>query len=170
MRALAVLAMAVLSTSCGYRVSSHTNALPSHIKSIAIPAFANASSRYRLSDSLPSALSREFLTRTRYHVASDVNEADAVLRGTVSNILLFPTVVDLQSNRSTGVQVIVYLQLSLTDRKSGATLYQVPNMEVRQRYEIAVDPNAYFEESDVAMERLSRDVAQTVVSAVLEKF
>jgi hypothetical protein len=43
-------------------------------------------------------------------------------------------------------------------------------MEFRQRYEIAIDPNAYFEESDMALERLSRDVARTVVSAVLEAF
>jgi hypothetical protein len=33
-----------------------------------------------------------------------------------------------------------------------------------------VDPNAYFEESDAAMDRLSRDVARTVVSGILEKF
>jgi hypothetical protein len=43
-------------------------------------------------------------------------------------------------------------------------------MEVRERYEIAVDPNAYFEESDVAVERLSHNVARSVVSAVLEAF
>ena len=43
-------------------------------------------------------------------------------------------------------------------------------MEVRNRYEIAIDPRAYFEESDLGLERLSRDVARTVVSSVLESF
>jgi hypothetical protein len=43
-------------------------------------------------------------------------------------------------------------------------------MEVRQRYEIAIDQDAYFEESDIALERLSRDVARAVVSGVLEAF
>ena len=43
-------------------------------------------------------------------------------------------------------------------------------MEVRKRYEIAIDPHKYFEESDLALERVSKDVAETVVSSVLEAF
>jgi hypothetical protein len=43
-------------------------------------------------------------------------------------------------------------------------------MDFRQRYEIAVDQTAYFEESDVALDRLSRDVARALVSSVLEAF
>jgi hypothetical protein len=43
-------------------------------------------------------------------------------------------------------------------------------MEFRQTYEISVDPATYFDESDNAMDRLSRDVARTVVSAVLANF
>jgi hypothetical protein len=43
-------------------------------------------------------------------------------------------------------------------------------MEVHERYEISVDPKAYFDESSVAVDRLARDVARSVVSAVLENF
>ena len=64
----------------------------------------------------------------------------------------------------------VILQVTLTDRSNNATLFSRPNLEARERYEISVDPRAYFEESDVAMERLSRDVARQVVSAILENF
>jgi hypothetical protein len=144
--------------------------LPAKIRTIAVPAFGNITTRYKLSDRLPGAITREFITRTRYQVVSDENEADAVLRGSVLNLLSFPHVVDQITGRSTGAQVIVYLQVTLTERETGKVLYTRANMEFRQRYEIAVDPNAYFEESDMALERLSRDVARTVVSAVLEAF
>jgi len=60
--------------------------------------------------------------------------------------------------------------VTLTDRSDGKVLFSRPNLEVRERYEISVDAKTYFEESDVAMERLSRDVARSVVSAVLENF
>ena len=43
-------------------------------------------------------------------------------------------------------------------------------MEVRQRYEISVDQLQYFEESDIALDRVSREVARSVVSAILEAF
>jgi len=42
--------------------------------------------------------------------------------------------------------------------------------EFRERYEISVDPAAYFDESGTAMQRVSRDVARSAVSAILEGF
>jgi hypothetical protein len=43
-------------------------------------------------------------------------------------------------------------------------------MEFRERYELSVDPKAYFDESEPALQRMSRDTAQSVVSAILENF
>ena len=108
--------------------------------------------------------------RTRYRVVPNEAEADAILRGGVLNLFSFPNVIDQRTGRATGAQVIVFLQLTLVERTSGKVLYSRPNFEIRQNYEIAVDPNAYFEESDVALERLSREVARSVVSAVLKAF
>jgi hypothetical protein len=41
---------------------------------------------------------------------------------------------------------------------------------VRERYEISVDPQAYFDESGAGIERLGKDVARDVVTSILEKF
>ena len=60
--------------------------------------------------------------------------------------------------------------MKLTDRTDNKVLLDRPHFEVRERYEISIDPRAYFDESDVALQRLSRDVARSVVSAVLENF
>ena len=62
------------------------------------------------------------------------------------------------------------MRITLRDRATGAVLFENLNLQARQTYEIAVDPNAYFDESDVAMDRLSREVARSVVSAILENF
>jgi hypothetical protein len=58
----------------------------------------------------------------------------------------------------------------LHERATGKDLYSRNGVEFRERYEISVDPAAYFEESEVAMDRLSKDVARTIVSGILEKF
>jgi hypothetical protein len=157
-------------TGCGYRVSGHSDLLPKSIKTIAIPAFGNVTQRYRLTELLPRALTREFISRTRYQVVAEPENADAVLTGAVVNYMFFPTVVDQQSGRAVGVQISVVLQINLVEKATGKVLFTRPNMEVRNRYEIAIDPRAYFEESDLALERVSRDVARTVVSSVLEAF
>ena len=54
--------------------------------------------------------------------------------------------------------------------KDGKVLFNRPNLEFRDRYEISVDPKQYLDESQAALSRLSRDVARTVVSAILENF
>lgn len=157
-------------TGCGYHVGGHADLLPKTIHTIAVPAFGNNTPRYKLTDRLPQAIAREFLTRTRYQVIPDAAQADAVLNGVVANFYSFPATFDSKSGRAAGVQLSVVLQLTLRERTSGKVLYTNPNMEVRQRYEISTDQQAYFEESDAAMDRLSQEVARAVVSAVLEKF
>jgi outer membrane lipopolysaccharide assembly protein LptE/RlpB len=165
---------ALLSTlglaGCGYHVGGKADLLPKTVRTIAIPTFGNLTTRYKLSDRLGSAISREFLTRTRYQIVADPNDADATLRGSVLTYTAFPTVVDQVTGRAAGVQLSVVLQVTLTDRTSGKVLFTRSNMEVRERYEISIDQAQYFEESETALERLSRDVARTVVSAVLSGF
>ena len=82
---------AVSLTGCGYHVSGHSDLLPTNIKTIAIPAFGNITGRYRLTDLMPRALTREFISRTRYQVVADERNADAVLKGAVVNYCLFRT-------------------------------------------------------------------------------
>lgn len=168
--ALYVLPFCLL--SCGYHVAgTGTSAtLPTSIKTIAVPAFSNVTSRYKLTSYLSEAITREFITRTRYKVVSDPKEADAVLTGAVLRFDSYPTAVDQKTGRPSAIQAIVSMQLTLRDRATGAVLFERPRFEARQYYEIAVDPKAYFDESDAALDRLSREVARTVVSAILENF
>ena len=67
--------------SCGYHVASTTDVLPKNVKTIAIPAFGNITTRYKISDLLAAAITREFISRTRYQIVSDPDQADAVLTG-----------------------------------------------------------------------------------------
>jgi len=166
----ALWAAAWLPAGCGYHVAGHADLLPRRIQTIAVPAFANLTTRYRLTERLPAAITREFLSRTRYQIVADPEQADAVLRGAVLNYVSYPTVLDPATARAAGVQISVTLQVTLTERATGAVLFSRPHFEVRERYEIAVDQRAYLDESDVALDRLCRDVARTLVSALRENF
>ena len=166
----AMLAGALLASGCGYHIAGNGDAIPKNIKTIAVPAFNNITTRYQLARLLPEDITKEFLSRTHYRVVSDPARADAVLSGAVTNFVAIPTIFDPTTGRGTGVEAIVTLQLRLTDRATGAVLLNRPGAEFRERYEISIDPTKYFDESSTAMMRLSRDVAESVVSEVLEKF
>src|SRR5262249_40219216 len=95
----ALLLSALLLTACGYHVGGKADLLPKTIHTIAVPAFANTTPRYRLTDRIPAAITREFISRTRYQVIPNVNEADAVLTGVVTNFFSFPTTFDSKTGR-----------------------------------------------------------------------
>jgi hypothetical protein len=157
--------------SCGYHVAGQADLVPKSVHTVAIPPFGNASVRYKLTDRLPQAIGREFIARTRYQVITDPNQADAILRGSVVNYVAFPILVDQASGRASGLQVNVTMQVSFVERATGKVIFTRPNFVMQQRYEIAVVSNkAYFEEDDAALDRLSRDVARDLVSAILENF
>lgn len=163
-------ALAIVLSGCGYHVGGKADLLPKTVKTIAVSNFGNLSARYKLPDKLAGAITREFITRTRYEVIPDGSQADAVLSGAVTNYVAFPTIFDANTGRAAGVTVQVMMQITLTERATGKVIYTRPNFEIRERYEISVDQAQYFEESDQALDRLSRDVARSVVSAVLSSF
>jgi hypothetical protein len=164
-----VLIIATL-TSCGYHVAGHADLMPKTVKTIAIPAFANATTRYQIARMLPEDVAREFIARTRYKIVADPSLADAVLTGVVNNYSAYPTVTDPNSGRATGVQVIVNLQVTLTERATGKVLFQRNGFEFRDRYTISTDPQSYFDENGTAMGRVSKDAARTIVTGILENF
>ncbi len=171
MRRRTILALAApFAAACGYRVGGKADLLPDTIHTIAIPAFGNITTRYKLSERLPAAIGREFLTRTRYRVVYDPNEADAILTGSVANYLSATTILDQATGRAAGVQISVILNVALTNKSTGEVIYQRNNLEVRQRYEVSIEQRDYFDESEVALDRLSREVARQVVSTILEAF
>jgi len=158
-------------SSCGYHVVGQANLLPKTVHTIAVPAFENATVRYKLSDLLPEAVSRELIARTHYQVVNDPTQADAVLRGTVISYLAFPTLIDQATGRTSGLQINVKLELHLVERSTGKVIFTRPNFDAHERYELSVTNNIqYFDESGAAVQRLSRDVARDVVSAMLENF
>jgi outer membrane lipopolysaccharide assembly protein LptE/RlpB len=167
----AVAALAVLGlASCGYHTGGHADLLPPTLKTIAVPAFANATVRYKLTDRLPEAISRELLTRTRYRVVSNPGAADAVLHGTVITYTSFPTVFDPATGRASAAEVHLTLRVILQDRATGKELFSRPSFEIRERYEVSLVAAEYFEESDDALDRVSKIAARQVVTGILDGF
>jgi hypothetical protein len=164
------LSSVLLCAGCGYSVAGRGETLPKTLHTIAIPAFGNITTRYKLTDRLPEAISREFITRTRYRVISHPNSADAVLTGAVNNYTSYPVVLDPATNRAAAVEVHVVMQVKLTERATGKVLFDRSRLEISERYEISLDPTQYFEESDDALDRASKVAARQVVSAILNAF
>lgn len=156
---------------CGYHTTgSSATKLPSEIHTIAIPAFTNKTPQYKIEQLLTQAVVREFVSRTNYQIAPETGPAaDATLTGTVISASLNPVTYDSQTGRASSAMVTVGMRVTLTDR-NGNVLWQNQNYTFREQYQISREISSFFEESDPALQRLSRDFARTLVSNVLEAY
>lgn len=156
-------------SGCGYHVVGRANTLPVGAHTIAIPAFTNRTTTYRIEQVLTEAVVREFIARTKYRVVSQTDSADLSLQGEVTNIGSGAVLFDPTTGRATTVLVTMNLRVALQDR-AGKILYQNNNFVFRQPYEISEDIPSFFQEEGPALERMSRDFAAQLVSDVLENF
>lgn len=166
----AVLLLAAMLSSCGYRAGTQSDLIPATASTIAVPAFGNGTVRYKLTDRMPAAIAKEFITRTKYRVVTDPDRADIVLNGAILNYNFYPIIFDDVRQRANVAELRVTLQLSLTDRATGKVLYQRSGFDINERYQISPDPSEYFEESDFALRRASEQVARQVVTQILQAF
>jgi hypothetical protein len=164
------LLLTAFAPACGYHLAGRGDLIPKTVRTVAVQPFGNATVRYKLARLLPADIARELLSRTKYKLVEDPNQADAIISGNLTNFSAYPIIYDSATSRATTVQAIVNLQVRMVNRADGKVIYEKQGAEFRERYEISIDPTVYFDESGTAMERLSKDVARSVVSAILNAF
>jgi outer membrane lipopolysaccharide assembly protein LptE/RlpB len=169
-RRLAAWLLLLPAIGCGYHTVSHSAQLPQNIKTVAIPAFVNDTTTYRIEQMLTASVVREFTTRTHYHILNNASDAaDMTLHGTVISTSATPLTYNSTTGQAASVLVVVSMNVSLTDR-GGKVLYQNPAYLFREQYEVSQDLASFFEEDSPAYRRLSQDFARTLVSNILEGF
>ncbi len=164
------LGLAVLAGGCGYHVAGRGSRLPANLKTLAVPALGNRTTRYRIEQRLTEALVRELLARTSYRIVPDPSAADAVLRGEITGLDSTAVVFDAATGRATTILVTVRVAVRLEDRDTKNLLYRNDNFVFREPYEVSTDVPSFFEEQDPALDRLARDFAARLVAALLENF
>lgn len=158
------------STGCGYHVAGRGERLPPDLKTIAVPVFENESSKFRIEQRLAAAVTREFIERTRYRITPDPSQADAVLKGRVKDVRAGVVTFDLKTGRATALQIQVTANIELVDQRSKKLLFSNPNYIFREEYQVSQTTAELFEEDQPALDRLSRDLARTLVTEILENF
>jgi hypothetical protein len=168
--ALLTLAAGVICGGCGYHVAGRAAKLPEGWTAIAVPAFKNDTTQYRIEQRLTEAVIREFITRTKYKIMQDPDTADGVLHGEVVSIETTPMLFNATTGQVTTMLVTVHTKVELVDNKTQKPVYENDDMVFRNEYQISTDVQSFFQEQSPALERLSRDFASHVVADVLENF
>jgi hypothetical protein len=166
---LAIL-VGIACAGCGYHVAGRASRLPSDWSSIAIPAFKNDTTRYRLEQRLTEAVIREFIERTKYRVVQNVESADGVLHGEVLSIETSPVIFNSTTGEVELMVVTIHTKVLLVDNKTSKSMYKNDDMVFRDEYQISSDVQSFFDEQSPALGRMAKDFASKLVSNVVENF
>jgi hypothetical protein len=166
---LAIL-VGIACAGCGYHVAGRASRLPSDWSSIAIPAFKNDTTRYRIEQRFTEAVIREFIERTKYRVVQNVESADGVLHGEVLSIETSPVIFNSTTGEVETMIVTIHTKVLLVDNKTSKSVYKNDDMVFRDEYQISSDVQSFFDEQSPALGRMSKDFASKLVSNVVENF
>ena len=160
----------LLFPACGYHVAGQATRITPDVKTIAVPPFKNLSTTFRIEQQVTSAVTRELLERTHYRIVPNPADADAVLQGTIKEVRARAMTFDINTGLATSLQVQVTADVKLEDVHSHKLLFANSNYLFREEYQVSENAATLFEEDKPALERLSHDLARTLVTDILENF
>ena len=132
---------------------------------IAVPAFVNRTTTYRIEQRITDAVRQELIKRTRYKVVSE-ETGDVVMAGEVLSFIAVPIIFNEQG-RGSSYSILVDMSVRLTESSTGKVLFQNDRWTFREVFELAQNSSDFVPEDTPAVERLARRFASTLVASVL---
>jgi hypothetical protein len=164
----------VVPAGCGYSLAGRGSFLPAHIMTIGIPPVENRTGTPRIEQLFTERIRIEFINRGKYKILLDATGADALLRGEIAAVTVQPAGVN-ERQLADRYLVTVVLKVSFIDLKNNnEVIWANDALTVRGEYELSarggVDGASLVDQQSTMVERLSTDVARTVVTAIMEAF
>jgi outer membrane lipopolysaccharide assembly protein LptE/RlpB len=165
-------------SGCGYHTLGSAAHLPDTVHTLAVPVFKNKTQSYHTEIAMTQAVIHEFTDRTRLTIATEAGDgADATVDGTIISESVQPLTYRTETTTVTGQTtsvtssflVTINVNVLVTDRDH-RVLYQHNNYVFHEQFETTADVTSFIEEDTPAVQRLSRDFAQALVSDILESF
>lgn len=168
--------VAVMLPGCGYSLAGRGNFLPEYIAVIAVPTFQNRSDRVAVEELFTRKVVDELTARGRYRIQADTAGADAVLTGTIVSLVALPSVLeggdpnDPSSSQASTYTVVVRAQVAFEDLVADNVIWSSNGFQFRDDFEIGDDPEAFFDQEGLTLERLAEEFSRSLVSSILEAF
>ncbi len=169
-RTLPLLLLLAL-TGCGYHLVGTSTYLPDDVRSLHVELFTNQTARADMDQRVAEALNLEWVRRGRFQLVDRAEDADIVLSGTMTRLMVVPVSFD-ESGRATEYQMTLLTEVRLSDVRGDEPVLLWENKAFSRRTSYAVDEDAvdYFDRQREAMNELSTEYSRALVSAVLEGF
>lgn len=155
----ALLLLPVMLGGCAYSFSA---GLPPHIRTVAVPLFANETSEFGIAEEITDRLVAALVRDGTLRVVADENEASSVLLGTVRVYSEEPRSFDRQENVDQFI-IQISVQVRFQDRVKDEVLWESPAVHGSAVYPNE-GPQARAEGLQEAIEQVVQEVLNGVVA------
>ena len=168
---LVLAAGALVPAACGYHLVGTVSSLPPEIDRLYVAPFDDTTGSADIDQRLNEAVVREWVRRRRYELVKTRDDAQIVLRGTLSSLSTTPVTVD-QQGRATEYQMTLTLHAQLVDVRGDEpeVLWEDKRFSRRTSYTVDVNAINYFDRRIEAIEDVADVTARDLVTAILEGF
>jgi hypothetical protein len=170
-----ICVLCLTSSGCGYALAGRGSFLPAYIRTVGIPQFENRTTFFRVEQVLTEKVRTEFIGRGKYTIRPDATGADAVLTGEIVSITVQPVGFTEQQLASRYL-FNVLMRVEFTDVRTSEVLWSDDALTFRSEYELntrsntAIEGAGFLDQEASSFDRISNDIARSVVTAILEAF
>jgi len=166
-KVLLLLPMLAFFWGCGYKLTGTGSVLPAKARTIAIPDFKNATTRFQAEHFISFSLREKFLKRSRLQLVDSPANADLFLSGEITRFEVRPVSYSAQGAANL-YQIRIRINIMLTETSSGTLLYESRNQSFSETYE--TDGGDFFSQESEKLQKIAERLAASIVAAILEGF
>ncbi len=170
-----LLALACCGSGCGYALAGRGSFLPAYIRTVGIPQLENATTFFQVEQILTDRIRTEFIGRGKYAVVPQATGADAVLTGAITGISVQPVALT-ETQLASRYRFTMTMRVRFTDARTNEVLWFNDSLSFSQEYDlssasnVALEGASFLDQERNSYERISTDIARSVVTAILEAF
>lgn len=156
---------------CGYALVGQGSNIPADVKVIFLEPLENNTRRAQIDQILGQSVADEVVLRGRFDLASNPDNAQAVLSGTLLNFIVTPVRFDNDGlAQEYEVSIMASMEFTRTDA-SKEVLWRNPNYIFRTNYELdEEEASSFFDREILAIDAVSIIFAQTLLTDLQEGF
>ena len=163
-----ILLCPVLLLACGYRFSG-SGSFPEGVEYIFIEVLENRTSKIGIERIVTNRLVFEFSKQRESSLVSKLDEADAVLRGSINSIRT-QTISRVDSGVANERQVVMAVDLRLIKKDGGAVLWAAKGLSDREAYDVDSVKIETNRNEELAIGRLSARMAERIFNRLTDDF
>jgi len=156
--------------NCGYRFSPGGEHINPDIRRVYVDTFINDTSEAYVDNFIRNGFIDQFRRSSRFTITDGKETADAVLTGSVKNIIVAPLASN-QFDKATENRIWMVVGIQFQDRRSGNMIYLNPALAGEQSY--LTDPTDINKGSinkSAALQKLSLDLAENGFRLLMSGF